>query len=739
MGRGRWGLGEEKEVLFAASRAGRRLYLLDPETLQPLQEYSLPAGAVHLALSGGPEPHLQIGLEPALYHLDTWQPIPADRWDWPFGPRRSAEWGPRGEVGWTRFAITAEGVQMTVRTPQGDQTRRLALPIQGRPVELAALPGRLLLTTDKGLLYILDPVGEKMLATLPVSEAPPSMAVVGNLLYATDPVRNELVVVEVPEGKLRKRVPAPEGPVAVAAYNPTWWTKDHQPAPLLFVACQKAKTVAVVDPAAERVTKSIALPFEPTALQVLMPPNPEWWPEIPSERLGTELTVRLAVLPRPMILRQDGKIVPSDQIFSIPMQPHNHTSLKQPDGSEIAVSADNNHTLRYRLLRDGKPAAERWVDVSMVTDTPGAGPVVDWGALAIGGQPWHRDVWMNPEQMIFLVAESPEFWSWNAPVLRFENGSGSFLVEMKTAVQLDALRLEPVAPVGLEIVGLAPAEVPARYRAVFYAEEPVRLKLSLYLLESGISLKGELAVRVFNYIDEQVWTDRWEEHFGGQQRRSERILELPLSQTGVFRLEAEFRSSAGKAEKTFYFLQMPRLERPRLLARPAQWAEAKKIMAKYPHLFQRYFQWLAEQMQTAGFLPTSLLREEFLSSLPPEQKKLANQGGWRRYDLAYRLLGVQLACHLLPEPDPNPFQQSILQVLRSGRSDSYCHFHHHGPFFPGFDAAFLDLAAAELGEQAEPVQKLREFLAGRFGDMNVLGWNLAAMHDPPTPRERMLL
>ena len=739
MGRGRWGLGEEREVLFAASRAGRRLYLLNPETLEPLQEHSLPAGAVHMALSGGAEPQLQIGLEPALYHLDGWQAIPADRWDWAFGPRRSAEWGARGEVGWTRFAITAEGIQMTVRTPQGDQTRRLALAIQGRPVEVAALPGRLLLTTEKGLLYIVDPLDEKVLVNLPVSEAPPSLALVDKQVYATDPVRNELVVVEVPEGKVRNRISVPEGPVARAAYNPVWWTKDHYPAPLLFVACQKAKTVAVVAPAVERVTKTISLPFEPAALQVLMPPNPEWWPEIPSERLCREFMVRLAVLPRPMILRQDGKFVPSDHIFSLPMQPHNQASLKQADGSEITVSADNNHTLRYRLLRDGQPAAERWIDVSAVTDTPGAGPVVDAGAVAIAGQPWHRDVWMDPEQMIFLVAESPEFWSWNAPVVRFEEGPGTFLVEMKPAVQLDAFRLEPVAPVVLEITGLAPAEVPARYRAVFYAEEPVRLKLSLHLLESGMAFQGELAVHVFNSMDEHVWSNRWEEYLGGQQRRSERILELPLSQTGVYRLEAEFRSSAGKAEKTFYFLRMPRLERPRLLARPAQWAEAKKIMAKYPHLFQRYFQWLVEQMQTPGFLPTSLLRAEFLPSLPPEQKKLANQGGWRRYDLAYRLLGVELACHLLPEPDRNPFQQSLLQVLRSGRSDSYCHFHHHGPFFPGFDAAFLDLAAAELGEQTEPVQKLREFLAGRLGDMNVLAWTLAAMGDPPTPRERMLL
>ncbi|MCS7306216.1 MAG: hypothetical protein NZ602_14055 [Thermoguttaceae bacterium] len=739
MARGRWGLTEEHEVVFAASRANRRLYLLDAKTLEVLQEYALPAGAVHMSIVGGPEAELRLGLEPTVYRLEDWQLVSADRWDYGFGGGRSAEWGTRGGVGWTRFTITTEGIQMTVRTAQGDQSRRLALPIQGKPMELAVVGTRLVIATDKGTVYVVDPAGEKVLAGLPITEGRVAMAVVGARVYATDSVRNELAVVEVLEGKISGRIAVPAGPVAVAGYEPVWWTKDYVSGSLVFVACQKAKLVAVVDIATGRVTRTLPVGFEPAAVQVVLPPNPEWWPETPSERLGMEQSVRLAVLPRPMILRQDGKFVPSDQIISLPLQPHNQVSLKQPDGMEITLLADNNHTLRYRQVRKGGPFTERWIDVSQVTDTPGAAPMVDPGAICVAGQPWHRDIWMSPDQQLFLVADSEEFWQWNAPVVQFEKVDGSVEVKIKPQVQLDGLRLEPVPPVELQIVGDGPAEVPPRYRAVFYADEPVRLKLALRLTQPRDRLVGRIEAQIFNYMDEQVWSGDWQEVLGSGQPASQRLVEVPLRQTGVFRLEAEFRCPEGRSPKRFYFLRMPRLERPRLLARPAQWAEAKTIMARYPLLFQRYFQWLGEQMQTVGFLPSSLVRAEFLSELPPEQKKMHEQGGWRRYDFAWRLLGVELAAGLLTEPERNPFHHTIHQVLRSGRTEAYCHFHHHGPFFPGFDAAFLDLAAAELGEQSEPIRRLREFMATRLGDMNVLAWTLAAMQDPPTPRERMLL
>lgn len=61
-------------------------------------------------------------------------------------------------------------------------------------------------------------------------------------------------------------------------------------------------------------------------------------------------------------------------------------------------------------------------------------------------------------------------------------------------------------------------------------------------------------------------------------------------------------------------------------------------------------------------------------------------------------------------------RQQVLEVLKSGKVDAYCHFHHHGPFFPGFVAAFLDFVAADISENADEVRRLREFLATRLGE-----------------------
>jgi len=166
---------------------------------------------------------------------------------------------------------------------------------------------------------------------------------------------------------------------------------------------------------------------------------------------------------------------------------------------------------------------------------------------------------------------------------------------------------------------------------------------------------------------------------------------------------------------------------------------AKGVIARYPQLFARYFAWLKEHLSEPNMLPVSLARSEFTAALPPEQQRLSEKGGWRRYDFAWRLIALQFAAMMLPENERQNLRQQVLQVLKSGKADTYCHFHHHGPFFPGFVAAFLDLVAADIGENAEEVRRLREFLATRLGDMNVFAWTLAAMSDPPSERERMLL
>ncbi|MFN3421436.1 MAG: hypothetical protein ACK40X_06925 [Armatimonadota bacterium] len=63
-------------------------------------------------------------------------------------------------------------------------------------------------------------------------------------------------------------------------------------------------------------------------------------------------------------------------------------TVKLQDGTQVIVTADNNHTLRYVAQKDGKTVTEKWIDTSAVTDRQGIAPVTEFGALKIADQPW---------------------------------------------------------------------------------------------------------------------------------------------------------------------------------------------------------------------------------------------------------------------------------------------------------------------------------------------------------------
>ena len=669
--------------------------------------------------------------EPVVFRLSDFAPLPADRLDYPFGPRTTAEFGPRDQVGWKRFSLTRDGVSVTVRTEKGDEKRLIPLPAP--PTAIAITGNRLLVGTTKGTVVLLDAPSETAVATLQLSDQPIDVAAARGKGYATDPTQNRLVVIDVGKGEIVKSVSVPEEPVALEVYEPRWWTQDEAPRPLLFVACRKGKKVTVVDLELEQVTRTLSLPVPPLSLRLLLPPDPSWWPLIPSDRLAIELTPRLAVLLAPVT--KEGE--PADKAL-LPVR-RSTAVVKLPDGTEISVAADNNHTLRWALRREGKTVAERWIDTSPVTDTQGAAPVVDCGAVQIADQPFQRGIWMTPDQHLFLVADTDEFWQWNAPILTLRKGRNEISVNLQKFVQLDALRVEPVPSLDLRIVGEPSVPVPEKFRAVFYADEPIRFLVALRRSPTFAlrPLPVRLVVRIRNYMGEEVWVRAFELRVADRQ---EVALQPVLRDTGIFQLTVRAETPEGVAWRRFYFLRLPKLERPRLLARRAQLERARAQLQRYPNLFHRYFAWLREQLSAdPHFIPVSLQKSEFTAVLPPEQQKLSERGGWRRYDFAWRLIALQFAAMMLPEPEKQELRQRVLQVLKSGKADGYCHFHHHGPFFPGFVAAFLDLVAAEMGESVEEVQRLREFLATRLGDMNVFAWTLAALNDPPTERERILL
>lgn len=733
-----WSLDLHNGKLFAVSRRQRQLFVLDATTLKTLQTVMLPAPPIHVAVSSS---NIFVRFEPFVLPLPDFVPMSADRIDYGFGPRTVAEFGPRNQVGWKRFATTPQGLRLTVRTEKGDESRIIPLPQNAMPIALATLGNRLLVATNEGLLVILDMATETTVATLQITDRTFDVVAAFGKVYATDPTQNRVLVVDVGKGQIVKAVAVPDEPVSLEAYEPRWWTQDFAPQPLLFVACRKAKAIAVISPTDEKLLRTVPLPFEPASMRIVLPPDPSWWALIPADRIAFELTTRLAVAPAPLSLD-------AETLATANIEPpfwftrRNLVTVKLPEGTQVTVTADNNHTLRYVVQKDGKAVTEKWIDTSAITDRQGIAPVIDFGALKIADQPWQKGIWMTPDQQLFLVADTDEFWQWNAPIISLRKGINRIPVTLQRFVHLDALRIEPVPPFSLQIVGETVANLPERYRAVFYADEPIRLRLTLLTLtrpSSPVPRPIRLVVRIRNYMGEEVWVRMFEGAKGTGDGTNEWVLQPQLRGTGIFTLEAKVETPDGVLRRTFYFLRLPKLERPRLLARRSQLEQAKGQIARYPRLFARYFAWLKEHLSEPNMLPVSLLRSEFTPVLPPEQKKLSEQGGWRRYDFAWRLIALQFATMMLPDNERQTLRQQVLQVLKSGKADTYCHFHHHGPFFPGFVAAFLDLVAADIGENADEVKRLREFLATRLGDMNVFAWTLAAMSDPPSERERMLL
>jgi len=210
--------------------------------------------------------------EPVVFRLSDFAPLPADRLDYPFGPRTTAEFGPRDQVGWKRFSLTRDGVSVTVRTEKGDEKRLIPLPAP--PTAIAITGNRLLVGTTKGTVVLLDAPSETAVATLQLSDQPIDVAAARGKGYATDPTQNRLVVIDVGKGEIVKSVSVPEEPVALEVYEPRWWTQDEAPRPLLFVACRKGKKVAVVDLELEQVTRALSLPVPPLSLRLLLPPRP---------------------------------------------------------------------------------------------------------------------------------------------------------------------------------------------------------------------------------------------------------------------------------------------------------------------------------------------------------------------------------------------------------------------------------------------------------------------------------
>jgi hypothetical protein len=183
-----------------------------------------------------------VGFEPTVFRLPDFAKLPADRIDYGFGSRTTAEFGPRNQVGWKRFAATPQGLQLIARTEKGDEQRLIPMPEGSKPVALAVSGNRLLVATDKGTLVILDAPSETVTATLQITDRPFDVAVVAGKTYAADPAQNRVLFVDAAKGSVVKVIPVPEEPVALDGYEPRWWDTGRCPATVAFRRMPKGES-----------------------------------------------------------------------------------------------------------------------------------------------------------------------------------------------------------------------------------------------------------------------------------------------------------------------------------------------------------------------------------------------------------------------------------------------------------------------------------------------------------------
>ena len=767
-----WTMAIDGRRLYVGCLKGRKVICIDLESRSISAEAALPWEVAHLEAEG--DGRLIVWLEPVVIDLETFKRIYADREWYGFARRRSAEVGNRNRPGWVRFTSPSpHKLRVEAVTEEGRVSREIDVrPVTEGPKVLESFPeplketpgpdamvisaGKLFFTSPStGRVGVVDVGTGELVKVIDLGGYPSDIASdpTRGRLFVSDALGDRVVAIDPVKLSVVGEVRVPGMPVALETFAPPGWLKGCGSE--LFVACWKTRKVVRVDPGELKATGEVDLPAEPLLLKAITPPNNSWWPLIPSDRIELELRTRLAVFLAPISLEKRtlhriGHALDVSPRFSR----RTSVSIDLGGGMSKRFSVDNNLTVRIALVdAEGRTVEERWADVSSVSDPQLAPPIPlskydRPGPLTISlddgpEYPWRREIWMTPDQMQFLVDGTEEFWRWNAPVLHLSPGRHLIRVKAYSPfLMIDALKVERTAEgaVRVKVVGEPPCaeSIPERYRSLFYHDEPVRFRIELRNL-LNTPQKVHLDYEARNYMDEVEDIGGMDLILSPLESRSH-LIELELKSTGTFTLTIALTSPRGRIVREHRFVRVPKLEHPRMLFRREDIPKIEDRIARYPRLFRRYFEWLRRECEREGFLPAGIARSTFVPALPEAQRKLPSQGGWRRYELGWRMLAVQFGAMFAPDPELREyFRSRIKEILKDARTDGYCTFHHHGPFFPGAVATLFDMVAATPGEADEEVEKLREFFNRYLGDMNVLPWTLASIEEPLTPRERAIL
>ncbi|OGV67293.1 MAG: hypothetical protein A3K19_25590 [Lentisphaerae bacterium RIFOXYB12_FULL_65_16] len=397
----------------------------------------------------------------------------------------------------------------------------------------------------------------------------------------------------------------------------------------------------------------------------------------------------------------------------------------------LSFHAEDNSSVLCRT--DGS-----WLDVGSVCD-----PQLDPNSAQLGpndapgtvtfamddGPPhdWSRDLWLTPDNELFLVAGTDEFRRWNAVPFRLEAGRHRLSVQAHSRYAcLDAIAVIPTLDGRLEVQLLPEPRdrhtaVPLpSYHGVFYDQEPVQFTVELRnTSQTPMLTNGGCEVR--NFLGETVFSEKLTINLapGGEHHST---LAPVLNEWGVFSLRVTMASEHGTLERQCVFLRLPKLEHPRLLWRADEEAAIRARVAAHPRLFERYAQWLLRNHEAEDFLPSTLL-----ARYPSESPYFDILGKWR-------VIGCSFALTFLNDtPGVERLTGSVLRLLEKGRADQHTFVHN---WLRGALPFLYDTAVARTPELRAQVETL---YPNAWEDLDRREENLLALREPLTPGMRASL
>lgn len=548
-------------------------------------------------------------------------------------------------------------------------------------------------------------------------------------VYVCDALGNRIIVLDGNQLEVIRTVIVPTMPLSITM------TKEA-----LLVACYGDSCIAVIDRYNDKIIQVKPLPAHPIEVNIirLFPKytffnagQDQAYNYIPPDSEAQErLLVQMA---HPLTF--DTKTL---QPISI-----DETSIQYEKRNKALAAGKMFLAQTCFICVDGK----RWIDLASVVDSNllpepsllrfGDFPGTITIALDDGPEhDWKRNIWMEPDNELYLQNGTDEFWRWNA--VRFTVDPGEHILRVYSRSPfacIDAINVALGPPSDISIFILPEPRVIhelipfSSYHGVFYDSELVHFTICVTNVKSK-PIEGILMCEVRNIFDDSFHCD--EESISiNPNCTNKKALRLELNDWGIFKLSLKFMSYGAELAKEYWFLRLPKLDYPRLLFRRDDITAINERVHKYPRLFRRYSRWLRRHCDDIDFLPATLLTQFYERS-----NLLIGQLAYMDVLAKWRVLACQFTNNFvewLDEADHKYIEQKVAPYFVKDYADQTTFVHN---WFRAALALLYDMAAANSKQVRDTITDIYDCA---WEDLDRIEENLLSLHEPLTPKMRLSL